>query len=155
MADDITRKWRMTIPGLGNHALPGDNVPETFDVLSVSHGLNYDPGYGGQSPRTHVQELALMRAVDAATPVFFKLCATADPMPLVKLELTAWRDNVEISRMEYELVDARVSSVHTGGSAFGGDPAMSESLMLRFEKLRMRVVQGGHTGHVQVVPPSN
>jgi len=155
MADEVIRKWRMSVPSLANHALPGDNVPGEFEIHSVSHGLHYDPGYGGSPPRAHVQEMALTRGVDAATPVFLKLCATADPIPLVKLELLAHKDGVEISRIEYELIDARVTSIHPGGSAYGGDSFMSESLMLRFEKLKMRVVQGGHTGHVQVVPPSN
>lgn len=155
MADEVIRKWRMSIPGFGNHALPGDNVPTDFDILSVSHGIHFDPGYGGSAARANVQEVALMRAVDAASPVFMKLCATADPIPLVKLELTAHKDNVEISRIEYDLVDARVTSVHLGGGAYGGDPAMSESLMLRFDKLKMRVVQGGHKGHVDLVPPKS
>lgn len=155
MADEIIRKWRAHVPGLGNHALPGDNVPETFEIMSVSHGMHFDPGYGGHAARTHVQDIALVRGVDAATPVFLKLCATADPLPLVKLELVSLKDNVEISRVEYELIDARVSSTHMGGSPMGGDPAMTESLMLRYEKLKMKVVQGGHNGHVQVVPPAN
>ncbi|MBX3474906.1 MAG: type VI secretion system tube protein Hcp [Planctomycetes bacterium] len=154
MADEISRKWRMSIPSLGNHALPGDNVPTEWDIWSVSHGLHYDPGYGGQAARTHVQDMALSRNVDAATPVLLKLCATADPLPLVKLELVAIKDGTEIQRIEYELIDARVSSVHPGGSAYGGDQAMMESLMLRFEKMKMRVTQGGHKGHVDVVPPT-
>lgn len=144
----------MSIPGLAQHALPGDNVPTEWDILSLSHGLHYDPGYAGQPARTQVQDLALMRNVDAATPVLLKLCATADPLPLVKLELVSSRDGVEIQRIEYELLDARVSMVSAAGSQYGGDQAMSESLTLRFVKMKMRVVQDGHRGHVDIVPPA-
>ncbi len=151
MPDEITKQWRMRIPGLRNHALPGDSVPETTEFMSLSHGVHFDPGYAGGNSQVHVQDVNLFRYSDAATPVFMKLCATADPMPQVFLDLVTLKDGVEISRMEYELVNARVSSVAPGGSNSGPD-GMSEGLTLRFEKMKLRVVQGGSSSHVDLVP---
>lgn len=151
MSDEITKQWRMRVPGLRNHALPGDSVPETMEILSLSHGIHFDPGYAGSSPQVHVQDLNLYRYSDAATPVFMKLCATADPMPQVFFDLVTQKGGVEIARMEYELVNARVSSLSPGGSG-GGPDGLSEGLTLRFEKLKLRVVQGGNTSHVDLVP---
>lgn len=152
MADSV-KKWVLRIQGLDRFVPNGDSVKDEFELLSFNHGV-YAQNLPDGSRQVQLQDINVMRASDAATPILFKLCMSGDVLDSVVLELRSLQDERETFLLRYELLKARVGAVSPGGGPQSPDPALVESIMFSYERLRMHVHNGGgHKSTVDIVPP--
>ena len=154
MSDEIKKTWIMRCIGLDRHVKPGDSVRDKCDVLSVNHGIYADPPTPGQPRRTQIYDFNVSRETDAATPIFMRLCQTGEALTQLVIEMVAEKDGKEIYRLTYDLQNARISRVNTGGSVHvhGADYRPMDDMGLTFEKLRMRVTEGEQAGSAELKP---
>ncbi|MCB9893113.1 MAG: type VI secretion system tube protein Hcp [Planctomycetes bacterium] len=154
MSDEIKKQWTLKINGLDRFVKPGDSVRDKCELSSVSHGIFADQPMAGQPRRTQIYDLSVARETDAATPIFMRLCQTGEALPQVIVELVAEKDGKEIYRLTYELLNARISRVNTGGSVHGQDFRPYDDMAFTFEKMRMRVTEGEQNGSAELKPTS-
>ncbi|MCA8914319.1 MAG: type VI secretion system tube protein Hcp [Planctomycetes bacterium] len=154
MSDEIKKNWTLKVNGLDRHVKPGDSVRDKCELTSVSHGIYADQPMAGQPRRTQIYDLSVARETDAATPIFMRLCQTGEVLSQVIVELVAEKDGKEIYRLTYELLNARISRVNTGGSAHGPDFRPYDDMAFTFEKMRMRVTEGEQLGSAELKPNS-
>jgi type VI protein secretion system component Hcp len=149
---NIVKKWVMRLSGIDRYVPKGDNVKDEFEILSFNHGV-YAQNLPDGSRQVQVQDINVMRASDALTPVLFKICMSGEILDSVIIELRTVQDERETFVMRYELLKARIGAVSPGGSPQGQDPALVESLMLSYERLRMHVHNSHDKSTVDIVPP--
>ncbi|GIK54120.1 MAG: hypothetical protein BroJett014_30930 [Planctomycetota bacterium] len=149
---NTARKWVLRISNLDRFVPKGDSVKDEFELLSFSHGI-YAHSLPDGSRQVQMQDINVMRASDAATPVLFKLCLSGDVLDSVVLELRTIDDDRDVFLMRYELLKARVAAVNPGGSPQSGDPALVEGLTFTCERLRMHVHNRDGHSTVDLTPP--
>lgn len=146
------KKWVMRLGGIDRFVPKGDSVNDEFDIFSFSHGV-YAQNLPDGSRQVQLQEINVMRASDALTPLLFKICMSGDVLDSVIIDLRTTQDERETFVLRYELLKARISSVSPGGSPHSQDPALVESLTISFERMRMHVHNTHEKSTVDIVPP--
>lgn len=154
MSDEIKKTWTMRIQGLDRFVRSGDNVRDKCDIMSFSHGIYADPPMPGAPRRVQVYDLSVVRETDAATPILMRLCQTGDTLQSVIVEMRAEKDGKEVYRLVYELLNAKISRLHPGGSVHGQDFRPIEDVGISFEKIRVHVKEGEQQGSAELTPPS-
>ncbi len=150
---DIIKKWTMRVQGLDRHVSKNDSVKDEWELISFSHGVFAHGSAPDGSRVVQLQDLHLMRFSDSATPILFKLCESGDALDSVIIELRTLQDEREVFLMRYELLKARIVSVSPAGGPQGSEIALTESLQLTCERLRMHVKSGAGYSTIDMVPP--
>jgi type VI protein secretion system component Hcp len=146
------KKWIMRLGGIDRYVPKGDSVKDEFEIFSFSHGV-YAQNLPDGSRQVQLQDINVMRASDALTPVLFKICMSGDVLDSVVLELRTIQDERETFVVRYELLKARIGAVTPGGSPQSQEPALVESLVVSFERMRMHVHNAHEKSTVDIVPP--
>jgi type VI secretion system secreted protein Hcp len=109
-----------------------------IDVLSWSWGLSQSGtlhmGSGGGAGKVNVQDLAITKWVDSASPNLIKACCTGQHFDQAVLTFR----KAGGSPLEYlvlTLTEVMISSVSTGGSS--GEDRFTENVVLNFAKFKL------------------
>ncbi|MBI5556205.1 MAG: type VI secretion system tube protein Hcp [Deltaproteobacteria bacterium] len=114
-----------------------DKHKEWIEVLSYNWGVSQmasgsqSTAGGGSTQRADFQDLSIVKALDSASPLLFKACASGQHIGEVKLELCRAGGD-KLLYMEYKLTNVIISSVSVGG---GGGDVPSESVTFNYGKI--------------------
>jgi type VI protein secretion system component Hcp len=113
------------------NALPGiAGLPQSAPVLSFHWGVSRVlPVAAGRQDLVNVQELSVVKRVDALSPRLFSACLAGAPIAEVILVARQPSGGAEV---RYRLGGVAVAAVRPGGSAESGDAFPTEEVSLRF-----------------------
>ena len=118
-----------------------------FEVLAFSWGLSnsgtWHVGGGAGAGKASLQDLALTKSIDAATPQLMVASASGTHYPTAML---TYADSTGKPILRLNLGEVLVSSLALGGS--GGGDALTENVTLNFAKIQVIYGDGsnGATG---------
>lgn len=120
---------------------PDDKHKDEIDVLAWSWGLSQSGtthmGSGGGAGKVAVQDIAITKWIDKASPVLMKMCCNGKHYPEALLTVRkAGEKPLEYFKIKME--DVIISSVSTGGS--GGEDRLTENVSLNFAKVTVDYV---------------
>jgi type VI secretion system secreted protein Hcp len=106
-------------------------------------------GGGHTAERAELSEIGISKLVDLASPMLAQLCACGRTIPRAKLEMQRADGNGEpIKYFEVELENVLIAHI---APSFGGGDVPTESLGLKFSKVRWKYTQqkigGGGSGN--------
>ncbi|MEN6439749.1 MAG: type VI secretion system tube protein Hcp [Syntrophobacter sp.] len=112
-----------------------------IDVLAWSWGMSQSGSMhiatGGGSGKVSVQDIALTKRVDKASPVIWQYCCSGKHFPRALLTVRKAGDSpVEYLKIKMEKV--LITSMTTGGS--GGDDMVMEHIGLNFASFEMKYI---------------
>ena len=119
---------------------------EWIDVLSFNMGMSqpWDGAYGiGQ---IIMEDIALVKQVDKATPKLMEKCAKGEVIPSVVLELSVLGTET-FTFYKYELKNVIVSSFFSSGNR--GDNLPTETITLHFEWFKVTYTEKDATGNTK------
>lgn len=114
----------------GNCTLAG--YADKIILESFNHGVSLPMnGDMGNTERTmgrpHFQEMTCAKMTDSSTPLLYAACAKGDKLGVATIHIGRNESGEFMSLLKYELADAMVSNVSTGGGG-GGTPVDSFAL---------------------------
>jgi type VI secretion system Hcp family effector len=132
---------RVTIPGVT------DGLPEGVIIAdSFSWGMAQAPSHGAGSVK--VQDFAIKKLVDMASPSFFQHCASGAHYPTVKIEMRkAGSDGGKTEFLRFTLTNVLVSSVHLGGSP--GSEGPEESITFVYGRIAVEYQNQGQPNELE------
>jgi type VI secretion system Hcp family effector len=131
---------RVTIPGVT------DGLPEGVIIAdSFSWGMAPAPSHGAGSVR--VQDFAIKKLVDAASPSFFQHCAAGAHYPTVKIEARKAASDGKTEFMRFTLMNVLVSSVHLGGSP--GSEGPEETITFVYGRIAVEYQNQGQPNELE------
>ncbi len=133
MAVDITLK----VDGIDGESVIKDHEAE-IDVLSINWGMSQSGtmhhGMGGGAGKVSVQDLAITKFVDKASPNLMRACCSGEHFTQAILSVRkAGKDALDYLKITMSPV--LVTSVDCGGS--GGEDRMTENVTLNFAKVEV------------------
>jgi len=116
-----------------------DKHKDEIDVLAWSWGMGQSAtthlGGGGGSGRVAVQDLAITKYLDKATPNLMSYCCNGKHIPKILLTVRKAGGDKPLEYMKITMEDCLVSNVSTGGS--GSEDRLTENLALNFTKFKV------------------
>jgi type VI secretion system secreted protein Hcp len=123
-----------------------------IDVLSWSWGESGGTARTrrGSVPAACIQDLALNKSVDSATPALIVNTMTGEVAPTAVLVVrTAGQDQLEF--LKFTMKNVTISSYQTGGSQ--GETTLTETVVLHFESLEGQYVRQKPDGSAEAPIP--
>lgn len=152
MSTDFKQTLTLNMPGLDQHARPGDSISTRCDVLSYYWGINATGRLAGAPRQVYISEISMTRYTDAGTPVLARLCQTGVTLPHVTLTVRSEKDGKTVFEMVMEMINARVCNVRPTGAAADSFSRPMEDLTFEFEKLKMNVTEGETRAGSELTP---
>ena len=127
----------LKIDGVDGESQTQDHEKE-IDVLDWHWGMSQSGtmhmGGGGGAGKVNVQDIALTKFVDKATPNLMKMCCNGKHIKEATL-VTRKAGEQSLDYLKIKMSDCLVTSVSTGGS--GGEDRLKESVTLNFAKVEV------------------
>lgn len=124
-----------------------DAHKDEIDVLSWSWGVTQSGtvhlGGGAGSGKANVQDIALTKYVDLASPTLVKFCAAGKHIPKGTLTIRK-AGNSPLEYMVYDLDTILITGVSTGGS--GSEDRLTENVSMNFAKVKFKYTSQSKTG---------
>jgi len=120
-----------------------------IEVLSYGFGLHQSSSgsrsSGGaiSAERVDFQDFTFTHSLDKASPKLALFCANGKHIPKIAVELCRNTENKELY-MKYELEDAIITSVRSGGSARSSETIPIEEVSFAFGKLTETYTETDH-----------
>jgi type VI secretion system secreted protein Hcp len=99
---------------------------------------------GARSSRIEVQDLSVVKQLDASSPDLARHCAEGTHIPRVTLRACS-DETCAQTYFQYELEDVVVSAYQPGGAAEGGGCLPVEELRFNFGKVKLNYVEQEQT----------
>ena len=120
---------------------------DEIEVLAWSWGMSQSgtmhAGGGGGSGKVSVQDLAITKWVDSASPALMLACCNGKHYDKVNLTVRkAGEDPLEY--LKITMTEAIITSVSTGGS--GGEDRLTENVSVNFAKVKVEYTPQDPTG---------
>jgi len=113
-----------------------------INVMEFHHGIRQE-SYGNTGGRAahqtgvaNAQEFIITKELDAATPNLNHYCAANKPIDEVTLHLVSTSDGSTKTNYEIKLTKVLISSVQISGSGDASSPVPTETVALRFSKMK-------------------
>ena len=130
--------------------IPGESTDDKhkdwIEILSFDFGLEQPSSAtdssagGGTTERVNVDDLAVLKHLDKASPKLYESCCTGKHIKDVTIELCrAGGDKVKY--MEIKMEHVVISKVHPGGNSKGADGFPTESVSFNFGKVKWTYTQ--------------
>ena len=127
---------------------------EEIDVLNWSWGMsqsgNMHMGGGGGAGKVNIQDLALTKYVDKASPNLMMHCASGKHIDKVTLVVRKAGGESQVEYMKIDLEEVLVTSLSTGGS--GSDDRLTENVTLNFAQVMVEYQEQKADGSKQGGP---
>lgn len=141
--------------------IKGESIDKAFkgeiDILSWSWGMSNagttHMGGGGGTGKVQVQDISIMKYVDASSNALISHCCDGTHIPTVELVCRKAGGKEPLPYIKIELEEVLVSSFQLSGSS-GGDDRLTESISFNFRKFKYTYQQqkkeGGAEGGEKV-----
>ncbi len=133
----------MKIDGIAGESTD-DKHKDWIEITSFSHGMNQpisvsaSTAGGASAERVDIQDFAVTKILDKASPKLYEYCCKGKHMPSVIVEMCrAGGDKMRY--MEIKMEDVMVSSVSPSGSSGGDFPG--ESVSFNFGRIKWTYTQ--------------
>lgn len=123
--------------------IKGESIDKThkgeIDILSWSWGMSNTGtthmGGGGGTGKVSVQDISIMKYVDASSNALITHCCDGTHIPTVEIICRKAGGKEPLPYVTLELEEVLVSSFQVSGSS-GGDDRLTESISLNFRKFK-------------------
>jgi type VI secretion system secreted protein Hcp len=130
--------------------IPGESTDDKhkdwIEILSFNFGLDQPSSAtdssagGGTTERVDIQDLAIVKHLDKASPKIYETCCTGKHLKDVTIEFCrAGGDKVKY--MEVKMENVVISKSHAGGNSQGSDGFPTESVSFNFAKVKWTYTQ--------------
>ena len=130
--------------------IPGESTDDKhkdwIEVLSFNFGMEQPSSAtdssagGGTTERVNIEDLAVVKHLDKASPKLYELCCTGKHIKDATLELCrAGGDKTKY--LEVKMEQVVISRAHPGGKAEGSDGFPTESISFNFGKVKWTYTQ--------------
>jgi type VI secretion system secreted protein Hcp len=96
----------------------------------MSNSGTFHTGGGGGGGKVNVQDLAVTKWIDKASPTLMLYCATGDQFAKARLTVRKAGGKEPLEYLIVDMTDVLITSLSTGGS--GGEDKLTENISLNF-----------------------
>jgi len=104
-----------------------------IDVLAWSHGCS------SSGKKGNLQDISLTKWMDQYTPLVYVMVMRGEILQHALLRIVYPPKDDKLKVTEYQMNNATISSLSTGGS--GGEDRLTENITIMFEAFSMRIVE--------------